>query len=453
MATKASVFADLQGLPSSLGAGEIYGAMTPLSTGVDLPASDSDRKIKKKYQTEIIDVDTDGFTIYVSLDCAINYELLGGNGQVKSQRTPKTYFKFTVGKTPTYSFYFGPDAPSYGMMSDSIIVERISINRRVNDVKIVLGDGGQISIKNKKFRYSEADELGTNGFMFQPGISDFPPCFVSVVPYNQKTVTLYATALQDGANKVMPLIKDMNKDGEGLYFWNANSATVYYSPQSFTFNNQLEEEFLLKPTFDYSKKKPLDTATQFIRFNCIIENGSLRTNNYTGFDPADPSIYMTTLQFPGDESLLAPMGTSDTGTEVACGMESAEGRVLKSIIPVLNDTGTSVQQVKLEFYDDSFCIFPDDETGMFTATDKETNQELQGRVDSLIIAEGSWKESHTKEMINRISNNTDTSLTIMDGDKSITSAIAWRTINPHTIKVIVPTDSGSKLITIPLKGA
>ena len=89
---------------------------------------------------------------------------------------------------------------------------------------------------------------------------------------------------------------------------------------------------------------------------------------------------------------------------------------------------------------------------MFTATDKETGQELQGRVDGLIVAEGSWKESHTKEMINRIDRNTNDRLTLesSEGD-TLTSAIAWRIQNQPSLKVIVPTDEGAKLITIPLK--
>jgi hypothetical protein len=287
--------------------------------------------------------------------------------------------------------------------------------------------------------------------MFQEGQSGFPALFVSVVPYNQKTVTIYQDALKQSASAMMDAVKEMNKDGEGIYAWDADSATVYLAPQSFTFDADLDKEFLLPPSFNYDTADELDTKKSFIRFNCIIENASLRTNNYTGFDKDDPSILMTTLQFPGDEALLAPMGTSDTGTEAACGLESAEGRVLKSVKPVIS--GTSVQQVKLEFHDGSFCIFPDAETGMFTATDKETGQELQGRVENLIVAEGSWKESHTKEMINRISRNTNPSLTIeSDNGKSLTSAIAWRTSNPSTLKVIIPTDGGTKLITISLEG-
>ena len=128
MATKASVFADLEGLPSSFGAGEIYSAMKPISKGLDLPANKSDREFKKKYDSSVIGVGTDGFTIFVSLNSHTSFEEQGGNGQVMKQRTPNTYFKFTIGETPTYSFYFGPDAPSYEMVAPSILVNKIIIN-------------------------------------------------------------------------------------------------------------------------------------------------------------------------------------------------------------------------------------------------------------------------------------------------------------------------------------
>jgi hypothetical protein len=213
----------------------------------------------------------------------------------------------------------------------------------------------------------------------------------------------------------------------------------------------LDKEILLPPAFDYDAADKLDISARYIRFNCVIENASLRTNNYTGLDAEDPSILMTTLQFPGDEALLAPMGTSDEGTEVACGLEAPEGRVLKTISPII--VGDAVQQVKLEFHDGSFCIFPDAETGLFTATDKETGQELQGRVENLIVAEGKWKENHTTEVANRLERNTNRALSLESEGKPATSAIAWRTTNPSTLKIIVPTDEGTKLITIPLREA
>ena len=455
MATKKqNVFADLQGLPTSMGGGEIYTAMKPVSTGVDLPASQTDREYKKKYDTESMSIDTEGFTIYVSLEGSTKVEELGGNGGVnhKKQRTPKTYFKFTIGESPTYSFYFGDDAPSYEMMGDEIFVAGIRIDRKKNSVMIYFNNtNANITITNKVWKMPNfADEAGTYGFVEQGAMAEagFPPMLLSVAPYNAKTVLFYQNAIKQGMADMQKAIGEMNGEGEGLYYWNSKTAEVYMSPQSFTFDDELAKTILLPPSFDYDSAESLNTTDTFIRFNCLIENASLRTNNYTGYDPQDTSILMTTLQFPGDEALLAPMGTSDEGTEVACGLEAPEGRVLKSIKPVI--TGSMVQQVKLEFHDGSFCIFPDAETGLFTATDKETGQELQGRVENLIVAEGKWKESYAKEAHNRIVRNTNANLTIEDGE---TSAIAWRTKNPSTIKVIVPTDEGTKLVTIPLREA
>ncbi len=456
MAKGKSVFADLQGLPTSMGAGEIYKQLKPISKGVDLPASQSDREIKKKFDTEPMSITTDGFTIFASLKGASEAEKKGVNGGVPAERTPKTYFKFTVGETPTYSFYFGPDAPSYNFLSDTMAVTAIYINQKDNQVNINFNDeDAQVVIKNGKMSMPNfANEQGTNGFVAQKAmntaVGNFPPLLMSVAPYNAGNVLFYSKALAD-PSKMATAVKELNDTGAGLYFWDATTAEVYMSPQSFTFDEALDKAILLPPSFDFDSADTLDTTTSYIRFNCVIENASLRTNNYTGYDKQDPSILMTTLQFPGDESLLAPMGTSDEGTEAACGLEAPEGRVLKSIKPVI--AGATVQQVKLEFHDGSFCIFPDAETGLFTATDKETGQELQGRVENLIVADGKWKEAHAEEVANRIERNINASLTVMDDGKAMTSAIAWRTNNPSQLKVIVPTDEGTKLITIPLKEA
>ena len=96
-------------------------------------------------------------------------------------------------------------------------------------------------------------------------------------------------------------------------------------------------------------------------------------------------------------------------------------------------------------------LFPDIETGTFTATDKETGQMLKGRVEDLIIASGKWKEAYAKEKANRVERNISPRWTIYEGDKPVTSSIAWE--ENKKLKVIVPTEDGAKLITIPTKEA
>ena len=77
---------------------------------------------------------------------------------------------------------------------------------------------------------------------------------------------------------------------------------------------------------------------------------------------------------------------------------------------------------------------------------------LEGKVVNLIVGAGSPNEAHAKEVATRLENDVDTSRTIFIDGKPQTKAIAWTTINPSTMKVIVPNPDGkgSKLITIPL---
>ena len=459
MATKVSVFADLEDLPTTMGDGEVYDAMNPYGEGVDLPAGESDREFKKIYDNQPMLVSTDGFTIFVSLNHNDAEEKgMNGGKDNRRQRTPKTYFKFTVGETPTYSFYFGEDAPFYNLMPESILVKSIKIDKTNNKTSIDLTDG-EVTISPKvsgqpRFKFSWANPMGTNGFMGQV-ITGYAPFLYSVTPYDAKTVSTYADAFKaqnEGATSAMAdAIKDMNERGEGLYMWDADSPKVYVSPQSFSFDEELSKDFLLPPSVEFSDKNVLDTKDSYIKFSCLIEKASLRTDNYTGRDSENTSdIFICSLQFPGDESLLAPMGTSEDGTTVPCGADSAEGRVLKSITPAMNMAGTAVQEVKLEFHDGSHYIFPNSETGMFTAKDKDTGQELQGKVKNLIVAQGLWKEAYATEVANRLERNSNTSFNTINTDgKVVTSAIAWG--DGSMIKVIVPTEKGSKLITLPLR--
>ena len=84
-------------------------------------------------------------------------------------------------------------------------------------------------------------------------------------------------------------------------------------------------------------------------------------------------------------------------------MDGKEGRTIKEILPGIQDG--VVKQVKITFTDGSFCIFPDAETGLFTATDKETGQMLKGRVEKLTMADGKWKDSYATEKENRVERN------------------------------------------------
>lgn len=442
----ANEFASLQGLPTTLSVGKVYSKMKPTSSGVPLPAGESDRVYKLIYDTTKMVVKTDGFTVYVAMQ-----PLTMMDDALNNSSTPPTYFKFTVGETPTYSFFFGENSPCYTLLAPSIKVGSITFDSKKDEYEIGFvpfqtTDVAPIIIKKGKFTWKYANELGSNGFLYQKEQTGFPSLFEFVAPHSQSTISIFREQMEKDSSELGTLIKKMNTDGEGVYMYNATAVEVYMTPQSFTVNAALEKEFLLPSKVNYGDYTKLDITKNYIQFQCMM--GSLRTDNYTGYDKADPSTYVATIQFPGDDAKLAPMGTKD-GTTVACGIESAENRVLDTITPVFkNDVLVSV---KLVFIDGSSYEFPDPETGMFSATDKDTGGLLEGTVQNLVQQNGNWKDAYTNECANRIARNINDNLTIKDGDLILTSAIAWRT--SKWVKIIVPTKDGSKLITIPKRGA
>ena len=442
----ANEFASLQGLPTSLSVGKVYSKLKPTSSGVSLPAGESDREYKLIYDTTKMVVKTDGFTVYVAMQ-----PLTATDEPINKSSTPPTYFKFTVGETPTYSFFFGENSPCYSLLAPSIKVGSITFDSKKDEYEIEFvpfqtTEVAPIIIKKGKFTWKYANEIGSNGFLYQKEQTGFPSLFEFVAPHSQSTISIFREQMEKDSSELGTLINKMNNVGEGVYMYNATAVEVYMTPQSFTVNAALEKEFLLPSMVDYDDYTKLDITKNYIQFQCMM--GSLRTDNYTGYDKADPSTYVATIQFPGDDAKLAPMGTKD-GTTVACGIESAENRVLDTITPVFkNDVLVSV---KLVFIDGSSYEFPDPETGMFSATDKDTGGLLEGTVQNLVQQNGNWKDAYTNECANRIARNINDNLTIKDGDLILTSAIAWRT--SKWVKIIVPTKDGSKLITIPKRGA
>lgn len=421
-----------------MGSGNSYPKMKPISKGVSLPASDTDREFKKAYDTESMVVNTKGFTIFMSLDTDKDSDtgMLGGN------TPPTTYFKFTIGETPSFSFYFGDEAPSYNMVIPTTKVRSVLIDRKNKLVSVMMNDDSVFEVKNSTFSWTFADKGATNGYFYEKAYN----MMIGIQPYNLTTATLF----RENKDELETLIPQLENDGMGMYLWTIDSAKTYFSPQSFTFDTDLDKEFLLPAKVNYDSIDSIDTKNSYVSFTVAVENKAKRTNNFTGRHSGDSS-YFVSLQFPGDEELLAPMGVGDDGTTIACGMDSPAGRVLKSITPVLK--GGIVEQVKLEFRDGSHYIFPNAETGLFTATDKQfPDQMLEGKVKNMIVGIGSPKEAHAKEVATRLEQDIDMSKTVMVNGKPQTKAIAWTTLTPPTMKVIVPNPNGkgSKLITIPL---
>ena len=248
------MFASLEGLPTTMGGGKAYPKMKPISEGVNLPASDTDREFKKAYDTEAMDIDTKGFTIFISLDTDKDSDtgMLGGN------TPPTTYFKFTIGETPTFSFYFGDDAPSYNMVIPTTKVSTIFIDRKKNLVSVKMDDDSVLEVKNSNLSWTFADKNATNGYYYEKSYN----MMIGVQPYNLTTATLF----REQNDELENLIPQLEKDGKGMYLWTIDSAKTYFSPQSFTFDKDLDKEFLLPANVNYDSLNAIDTKKSYISF-------------------------------------------------------------------------------------------------------------------------------------------------------------------------------------------
>jgi len=433
-------------LPTKSTSGKIYDKLIVEKEGVAYPATETERTLKSKYLTESFRVEDKGFTICVELQPQTTYDSINGDS------TAITYVKFTVGEKPTFSTYFGDKAPSYEFYNHPVAAIKIDIAKNIIQIDFVPPSAtNRLIIDKGKISWGIASEDGAKGIVIQKPNATTQPCMVYVAPLTQESIDEFKNGWDNFADfdALAPLaggIKALNKVGRGVYIYEI-TAKVYLTTQSFTFDNDVDTKYLIAPKVSY-KGKPKLGKNNYVRFDCLIEQKSLRTNNYTGFDKDDPHTYSVTLQFPGDEAKLAPQGTKK-GETVNCGENAKEHTNLTAVTPHYN--GTIVKQVRLDFADGSHYTFPDSETGLFTAIDKDDNGELQGLVKNLIVADGDWKEAYAKEVANRIVRNINDSMSIEEGGKYLTSALAWK--SEGTVKIIVPTKGGSKLITIPKRGA
>jgi len=415
-----------------------------------LPAEKSERKFKDKWTKTSMKVTEKGFTVIVSLEPNTEFESYGMN---LKNRTPRTFIQFTIGEEAIYSFAISSTTPTYPFYTDAT-VKTITYTKSSKAVKIEFSNGETFSVKKGNVIFSAANPTGTNGFVLNPedAVEAIPPQLIMIAPISEKAALKQTLEnAKDMLDPDGPIFK-LNERGVGLYIYNANSATAYITTQSFTGNEKIDSKFLLTPHVDFEKLEKIDMEKEYIVFNLICENRTFTTDNYTGYDASDTTAYVVRLVFPGDESMLAPNGTTADGTESQCGMESPKGRILKAIIPAYTDAG-NISQIRMEFQDGSTCTVPDAETQEFSATDKETEQLLKGRVNGLALQTGPSQEEYTKEEANRIEKNIDEFSNIFnEKGNSITSAIAWR--EKGVIKILVPDPEkkkGSILITIPLE--
>lgn len=370
--------------------------------------------------------------------------------------------KFTIGERPVWSHYVSNDAPTY-YFSENKVTE-IGINWSnpedlpvsAKKITIIIGNQGIALTKSSKGMYSlegmaviQEQEFGEyDGVKIShPTVLEF-----GILPYGKG---VNGCGIDIESETFIESFAKQYEDGGGTYYFK-QKVNAYASPDMYVGTGK-EEEFLLPPEVNFGQQPSL-SADEAIVFTLVMENPTFTTDNFTGRNSRSPSSKLIeTIMFPGDEGLLAPMGTSEKGDLVNCGESSPEGRVLKSITPAF-DNGEIIS-VLMEFRDGSKAVFPDDETRTFQATDKETGQMLKGVVQKKGFYKytGNPRQEYETVKEQRRMRNLNRDFNIVVEGSNITRAIAWYGgENGEIMEVIVPDpedSSKSILITIPLTEA
>lgn len=379
------------------------------------------------------------------------------------RKSPHIIAKFTPGQKPVWSSYVGKDAPNYLFADDKVdsieimwsnpednpvLAQRIIINfDTINQIVFVFNKGGVYEIANGIYQVDDIQEMnyGELGVLEVKDAYEF-----GYFPFGLG---------KDGCGIEIfdeDYIEKFNKqfdDGGGTAYLRKN-VSVFTSPDLYVGTDK-EDEYLLPPDVDYDNIPALKSDEAVI-FNLLIPNPTFTTDNYTGRNTLDLSAPLVeTLIFPGDEGLLAPIGIDGSGNTVNCGENLPEGRALKSVTPAF-ENGDLVS-VRMEFRDDTYCIFPDPETKEFSAIDKETKQLLRGTVvaDGFYKYSGNPTQEYETMKQKRRERNLNRNFNIIVDDTNITRSLAWYGgESGEFMKILVPDpDNKSKsiIITIPMQ--
>jgi len=421
------------------------------------------RKLKQNDWTKdkIYTVSSYGASVFIHLfgePEADKFYQLPDNSQdpYSSIRTPDIIVKFTVGQKPIFSTFVGNAATTYPFSDENVKAIHIfwsnPADGPVYATHCDINMGGTSIISIKGMDITGIKEMAKLEFPQENGdLVIMPECLeFGLLPDGEG---VKGSGLNEENEDFMENLKKLNDDGCGVYYFSP-LAKLYASPDMYIPDRAKEEEYLLPPEVDFNNIAPIGND-EYITFDLKIENPTFSTDNYTGRDSLNPrSSLVERLMFPGDESLLAILGITANGDAAECGKDSPEGRVLKSI--KVAKTGGVIFKVKMEFRDGSSCIFPDPESKILSAIDKETGQLLKGNVEmqSINLDLGDIKNTYSKLLATRRSRNLNIEHNLMVGDDNLTAAIAWRGGKQgETLKILVPDPDNkgkSVIITIPL---
>jgi len=371
--------------------------------------------------------------------------------------------KFIVGQIPVFSTYIGRESPIYYIGNKK--VSGISIEWTNPENEFPSANKITISFDDADVGYDIVFKIGKKGIYTVTNIKE-TDSFEAPIRDDGSMVTLPSVleisnatnSFADGFDGIRPAVmedEDFLEQQDKFYadgdviFYMEKECSVYASPDMYV-GGPSEDLYLLPPDVDFDNLDSLNT-NQAIIFNLLIDNPTFSTNNYTGRNSRKPSTKLVeTLIFPGDEALLAPSGYSKDGNPAQCGAESPEGRVLKSIIPA-KEKGVVIS-VEMKFRDGSSCIFPDPETSIFSAIDKENGQLLKGVVDldTLVVFDGNIKKEYEQIKEQRSMRNLNRDFNILVEDENLTRVISWYSgKRGEFMNVLVPDpDNNNKSIVI-----
>jgi hypothetical protein len=307
---------------------------------------------------------------------------------------------------------------------------------------IIMDSGTWLSYSSKKmewdfnegsYPYKEEDVAKLTRFFQSPANDKVKLGAFIAFRTGKEELDAYAENIDEGMTYLLPL------NQQTLFF--KPPTDIYFTADSFLTLGDKASEYLLPERVNWDSVSGLKTD-EYLEVMISIEAPAFATDNYTG-RTSESDVLMEKLIFPGDEDRLAPISESKGKTQF-CGMESPAGRVLSSLA---FDEGSN--QVQMSFRDGTEYTFPHPEFQTFKAVDKTTTQELEGKVESIVLNKGDSAEEMQNVITSREKRNLD-EVTLTSDGKSVVEALAWiGGERRNFLKILTP---NGKMITIPLGG-
>lgn len=355
---------------------------------------------------------------------------------------PSAYLTVEVGAPLMFSYTVGGDLLTSSVWEEKVTEVKVKMEANLPEFYIIMDSGTWLSYNSKtmewdfnegSYPYKDEDKAKLTRFFQSPANDKVKLGAFIAFRTGKKELDEYAENIDEGMKYLLPL------NEQTLFFKPATDS--YFTADSFLTLGDKASEYLLPESVNWDSVSGL-SSDEYLEVMISIEAPAFATDNYTG-RTSESDVLMEKLIFPGDEDRLAPVSESKGKTQF-CGMESPAGRVLSSLA---FDEGSN--QVHMSFRDGTKYTFPHPEFQTFKAVDKTTTQELEGKVESIVLNKGDSAEEMQKVITSREKRNLD-DVTLTSDGKSVVEALAWiGGERRNFLKILTPK---GKMITIPLGG-